>query len=362
MTRGQTYRIDLPETGLLSSLMLKFSAPSVSGLGLTGGAWRLLDYLGLIEIIGNGSTVIKSLQTKHLAFLQWLKQGNVPPHFWRNYATNTQYEYVPIYFGRFPGDATYGLDLSKWDNVELRVTNSATALTHGADISASIMQLFMRDVNAGFSGYLRGEVWREWTTVQDETKYFVLPTEFPFSTIALRALPAVTTGASNTGFSNLMDDVDFSIQGGTKRVYKGGLDDLVVMNHLEKGDELLTAGLADVNADSGIDVSIGRMWGHAAVSGSKDGAVSTVDVTETADETDNTIRFEAREADSPIEFLNVGMGFHNMSWLWNAPTLVPDELLDPRAAGEIRLNIHTRNAAASANGTNQVILERLVTG
>lgn len=360
MARGQTYRIDLPESGLLSSLILKLSAPSVSGLGLTGGNWRLLDFLGNLEIVGNGATVIKSLPFKSAHYLAWLSQGVVPPHFWRNYATNTQMEYLCLNFGRMLKDPQYGLDLGQWDNVEFRLTNTSSASYHGADISLSILQVFMRESPGGFSGHIRSELFREWTTVSDETKYLILPSEFPIRGVHLQSVPETSSGMSETNFANQMDDIDFSIQGGTKRLYKGGLDDLVVLHHFEAGNEVLTSGQADVNADAGIDYGIGRGFGWSGISGSKDGAVSAVIPTAIADPTDNTISFEAREADSPIMFMARGMGYLNHVALLHSPELKPDEMLDPRQTGEIRLNIHTRSGAGYAGGTNRVILERLV--
>jgi len=362
MTVGQTFRIDLPEIGLLSCLSLKIQATPITGLGLTGGAWRLLDYLTTIEVIGDGATVIKSYQAKTAEFLSFLRSGVVPTHKWRNYATNTQMEYVHLYFGRYPGDPLYGLDLSRWKNIELRITNTCTAALYTGNLTVSILGTYFVNPGASFGGYLRSETWREWTTVADETKYFVLPVEYPISGIYLHALPAVTGGLSNTGFANLMDDIDFSVNGGQQRIYKGGLDDLIVENRMDAGLEVLTSGLADVNADAGIDVGIGNMFGWAGISGSKDGAVSATIPTMLADATDNTISFEAREADSPVEFMARGNGFMNHAFLFHNKNLEQENLLTAAALGELRLNIHTRNAAASASGTNRLILERLVVG
>lgn len=361
MTRGQTYRIDLPETGLVSGLMLKVSANCTSGATLADPKWRLLDFLPTIEVIGNGATVIKSLSAKHLHFLSWLHQGIVPPHFWRNYATNTQFDYIPILFGRGLFDPTYGLDLSRWDNVELRVTNDASATYYGTDLSVSIMQYFLRGAGGGFQGYLRSELWRQWATVQNETRYFILPTEYPITGLYLRALPAVTAGMSDTGFSNLMADIDLSVGGGATKLYKGGLDDLVVSNYLERGAEVITSGLADLTADKGVDVGVGRMFGWSTTSGSKDGAVSAVIPTMIADATDNTISFEAGEADSPVEFMTRGMAYQNMAYLLHDQDLSPDWTLDPKRDGETRLNITTANSATAAGGTDEIVLERLVT-
>lgn len=360
MTRNQTFRIDLPKEGQLSGMLLKVSADCTSGATLADKNWRLLDFLTKLEVIGNGATIIKSLDVQHLHFLTWLHQGIVPPHFWRNYATNTQFEYFLVTFGRFIGDTEFGLDLARYDSVELRLTNTATATYYGTDLSVSILQLFMRDNPGSFKGFVRSEEWRKWTTVQNETQYLLLPSEFPIATIALRNVPGNTSGMFNTNPQNLMDDIDFSKNGGTRQLYKGGFDDLMVMNYLERGAEIFTGGQADVNADRGIETGIARMFNWWASSGSKDGAVSATIPTMIADATDGTVSFEAREADSPILFGARGMGYQGFAWLLHNHLLDPGMMIDPKVDGECRLNLHCRDAAAAASGTSTVLLERLV--
>ncbi len=361
ITRNTTFRIDLPESGMLSGLLLRFDADCASGATLTNKNWRLIDHLTKIEIIANGATVIKSLSGFQLQYLGFLQQRIVPPHFWRNYATNTQMEYLLITFGRFLGDPDYGLDLSQFDNVELRITNTGSSTFYGADIRLSIMQSYLRDVAGGFQGYIRSEEWRKYTTAQAGVEYFTLPTEYPIAGLYLRAMPSNTNGLMDTGFHNLMHDLDFSIGGGQKQLYKGGLDDLIIFNYLEQGIELFTSGHMDRTADYAGDVGIGRMFGWAGISGSKDGAVSSTIPTILADESYNTIKPEAREADSPIHFIVRGMGYHNCAYLVHAPNLEPELMLNPAEVGDVRLNITTKDSSSAASGENQLFLERVVT-
>jgi hypothetical protein len=360
MTRNQTYKLDLPKSGMLSSILFKVEAACASGATLAGGNWRLLDFLGKLEVIANGSTIVKSLDVKHCHFLTWLHQGIVPPAFWRNYATNTQFEYFLVNFGRFMGDKEFGLDLGKYDSVEIRLTNSATATYYGTDLTLSMHQVYMRDLQGAFKGHIRSEEWRKWTTVQNGTEYMILPIEYPISTLAIQCVPAATAGMFDTNPQNLAYDIELSKAGGTKRIFKGGMDDLLVLNYLDRGAEVFTSGIADFTADKGLDTGIARMFGWAAVSGSKDGAVSAVVPTMLADATDGTISFEAREADSPVEFMVRGMGYMDFAWLLHNPDLANEDMIDPKVDGECRLNVQTRDAAASASGTNTVLLERIV--
>jgi len=360
MTLGQTYRIDLPKSGMLSSLLIRVNANCTSGASLGGGAWRLLDFLGKLEIIGNGAQIIKSLDVKHLHFLSWLHQGIVPPHFWRNYADNTQYEYFLVNFGRYAGDPDFGLDLGRYDSVELRLANSGSATYYSTDMSISILQTFVRDAPGTFKGYLRSEEWRKWTTVQNETQYLLLPTEYPISLLAVQSVPHATNGMFDTNPQNLMYNLDLSKQGGTLGIYQGGMDALFVQNYMERGAEIITGGQADLTADKGIDVGVGRMFNWNSGASSKDGGVDAVVPTMIADATDGTISFEAREVDAPIQFLARGMGYMDFAWLWNNLDLEAGMFLDPKTDGECRLNVTTRDAATAAAGTNTVVLERLV--
>jgi len=359
MTVGAQYKVDLPTSGLLSFLWLKLSGACVSGATLTGELWRLQDWITDIEIVANGSTIIKKAQFKHFDFLNWLYTGVSPLHSWRNYATNTQFEYVPIFFGRHMWDLDYGLDLSKYDSVELRVTNNSSATYHSAMDITTLMGLIRENPAGGFAGEIRTEEWREWTTVADEIKYLELPTELPICGIYLRALPDQSSDVAEDHFGNVMLDIDFRLGGGTKQVFRGDLSTLAMLNHYERGSELMASGHFDRTADKGVDVSIGRLLGWAGISGAKDGAGSSTVPTIEADNTYHVLKAETREADSPIHFLVRGYGYQCMGWLLDNHKLDPNLMLDLRAQGDAILNIQTKNAAASADGIAQVVLERL---
>src|SRR5574341_404980 len=82
-TRGASYRIDLPEQGLLSFIFAKVSANCASGATLADELWRLQDHLATVELIGNGATVINSAEWKQLEYRHWLRNKSNPLNAWR---------------------------------------------------------------------------------------------------------------------------------------------------------------------------------------------------------------------------------------------------------------------------------------
>ena len=361
MTLNSTYQVDLPEHGLLSSILFRVSGSQASGMGQTDLKWRILDFISKVEIIANGATVIKSLKCDMIQALGFYDQKVVAPDSWRNYATNTQYCYFLLNFGTHYGDMKRALDLSKFSNVELKVTNDATS-SEFSDLTLSSMAVYLRDFQpAGLEGYIRTEEWRNWTTAQDETKYFDIPTEHVIRRIVLQAIPGVDgNNVENTNMFNLMDDVDLTLDTGVIRVYKGGIDDIVRSNLYEYGQHVITEGSEYMTADYGVNVGIGYVTGGAWGAGSQDGAGAAVIPTMETGRTSFTQKPETYEADSPIGFMFKGVAYQNTlvfrfdyendSNLW----------LDPERRKTVKLNIHTRDSSSAASGTTKVIMDRLV--
>ena len=361
-TRNATWREDLPNEGMLSGILLRMSVAGVSGAFAEIDKWRIIDYISKIEVIGNGSVVIKSFTGQVAAALTFFDQGVANPDYWHSYATGTKWCHVLLTFGRYLGDPLIGLDLSKWDNVELQLTNDATSSQFGADISLSVLQFFIHDAAPGsFAGYLRTEDWRNWTTVADETKYLDLPTDHALRRVVMQLWPDQdANNISETGMWNLADDVELTLKSGVVRLFKGGIDDIMWENFFHFGKEVLSTANLYMTADYGRRVGIGYVLGAVPGAGSQDGAVATAVPTIEGRRTDNTQKPENFEADTLISTINRGLCPENCVVV---PFNMPDDpaaYLDLAAAKTVALNIHTRNAASAADGTNRVILDRLV--
>jgi len=360
-TVGGTYRLDLPEHGLLSSLFIKIEGTDVGAYGQGEADWRVVDEISKIEVILDGATVCKSLTGYQAQALAFFDQGVMPPSTWRNYATNTQVEYFLLNFGRKLHDLDYGLDLARFNNVELRITDTADATDFSA-LSVSILATFLREAPAGqFKGFLRSEEWRQWTGVVDETKYHVIPTEHIIRRVILQAIPSVNADfVHETGMHNPMDDIAFSLDTGATRIYKGGIDALIRDNFYDQGKELIVGGQSYQLADDGVDTGLGYVQKVAAVAGSKDGAVAATMLTLEAGMTHGTIKAESYEGDSPYLWMAGGLApFHCLQLRFDHDPN-PLSWLDPSQRASVLLDIHTRNAASADAGYNAVVLDRLV--
>lgn len=362
MTLNDTWQEDLPEHGRLGSLLLRISGSQASAYGQSGGDWRIVDEISKVEVILNGSTVCKSLPLTIVQAGAFYDQGVTAPDSWKNYATNTQWCYALLNFGRFLRDPVCYLDLEQVQSAEVKVTNTATT-SDFSDLTISMLQYFLEEPTGDVPalGYMMTEEWRKWTTVADQTKYLDLPTDHMLRRILLQAIPDVDSdNVEETGMNNVMDDVELMLDSGKLRMYKGGIDDLMREAYYDYGHEILTGGSHYMTADKGVDVGIGYVTAAAWGAGSQDGAgASTVPTMETG-RTSFTQKPETYEADSPIGFLCKGVAYHGTVPLRFDHDPNPATWLDTDLRKTVELNIHTRNAASAADGTARVVLDRLV--
>lgn len=362
MTLGGTYKLDLPQHGQLCSLFLRVTGTMVSGSMVASADWRIIDEISKISILGDGATVIKSLTGYEVQALATFDQGVIPQGRWSNYAAASVNEHLLVNLGRFLYDPDFGLNLEKFNNVELQIENTATSggATDWADLTVSVLAVY-KEEGGVYPGYFRTEEWRAWTTVADETKYNDLPLEGRLRRILLQAIPSIDSAeVESTGMINLMDDIEFLLDTGRTRVYKGGIDDILRLNHLEIGKPFLTAGSLYFTADQGADISLGYVYGRAHGAGSQDGAGAATIATLEGDRTSFTQKQETAEADSPIQAMFLGLApFLCLTVPFNDPW-DPAAYLDLRSRATVALNIHTRNSSSAASGRNAIVLDRLI--
>ncbi|MBA7613434.1 hypothetical protein ES703_20683 [subsurface metagenome] len=366
MALGQTYELDLPKTGMLGSLVLYLASSPTSDAFVSLPKWRLIDYISKIEIIADGSEVIKSFDGVEALAAAFYDDGRVPVGMWRTYSTTPQRQWIPIHFGRFLQDELYGLDLSKFNQVTLKITNDGAAAQWGADITANIFGYFLREGGGFGAGYFREEVWKSYLPVAGEIEYHDLPVAYPIRRILLEARPGRNTDdAKNTDtMRDLMREIDFTFHSGQVRVYHDTLEHLGHLTVLEGYGEVETRGSVHRTQGHGFEVGVGYCtnnlgYGAADADGrSNPLANMSKDVQESAQES------AYNPATGPLAWVVKGHAFGHCTPLWIARKEDLSDMLDAAALAVVKVDILCRSTATitgtDRNARNAIILSRLV--
>jgi hypothetical protein len=121
-----TITIDLPEKGILAELypQITYTKAYTANRPLPD-----FDAFTKFEVLGDGSTVIKSLSGQEVRALIYYNQGPFATSglFWGTGGDTDSYSAFPLYFNRFAGDTKAGLDLSAYSNPQLKITYNCAA-------------------------------------------------------------------------------------------------------------------------------------------------------------------------------------------------------------------------------------------
>lgn len=188
LSTAQTEVFDLPKGGIISDLMLEF----VFHAGSTNTDIYVADAISKVEIIGNGSTVIKSYDGRQIQTIMAYDDLVMPPD--KEYSPDGGcFGYFDIRFGRFPGDEKYALDCSMWSSLELKITYDLAA---GGTISTTgfattplyftVLGLYA-PVGTSLSpvGLIKSEEKKTYTTSAGGTEDLSLPSDFPYRRLLL---------------------------------------------------------------------------------------------------------------------------------------------------------------------------------
>jgi len=125
-TLASTHSLDLPDTGILDSIILELTAVNKSDTG-AGAPHNIHHHITKVEVIGDTDKTLFSLTGEEAIAKAYRKMGRLPPFTQNEYGGKTQRQTLPILFGRRFHDGKYALDLSQWDKVELKVTNDMSS-------------------------------------------------------------------------------------------------------------------------------------------------------------------------------------------------------------------------------------------
>jgi hypothetical protein len=367
MTFNQTFELDLPQHGNLGSIGLVFSSAGVSGAFATAVKWRLIDYISKIELIGDGAQVIKSFDGRQALAANYYDDHVVPWGLWRNYLAAPHRQAVVINLGRQIHDVNHYLDLSKFTQVKLRITNDATATQYTTNIQADVVLHWLRDAKTPSAGYYREEEWKLWAPVAGTVEYTNLPAALKIRRILLRQRPPVNTAdAKNLATAaDLMSSIDFEKQNGQTRLYVGDLATLGRMSREELGYDPETSGYICRTATYGFEVGLSYVNGFVSAPASMGATPAAYPITlAQGDVNDSTQASIAYQADYPLHWQARGWGYMHNTPIFDSSDPADGDLLDPDADGVVNLDIGclaaTTVAGTDHNAQSAIVLSRLV--
>lgn len=362
-TRNSTYRLDLPDSGMLGSLLLRIEGTQVADYTLARELWRMIDHLSDVQVILNGSHPCKDLIGYQAQAISFMDQKVFPDTKWNQYGTASQKEYILINFGRFLMDPDMGLDLSMFDNVQLRLTNIATSSYYGSDWTVSSLAYF-KEEGGGFPlGYIKSEQFKSWLAAQNTWEYTDLPTEGKLRRLILRLEPdlGATYNEFETSMDNMGRDIKIAFDSGATVVYEGGIDDLMREINLLMGTNLIHYQIPYRTAQYAHRNGFGRVYGYAV--GEQPVATDTAKTVITTVDPDydrGTWILDGSSTVGNASIIGIGTCPHCCLEIPFVNSLDPADWIDLAARKTMKVDIHAHDTAGAAGGADSIVIERQV--
>lgn len=257
LTANDTDQIDLPSEGKISKMEILIGATNSAAIEEVGQR-RLAEHITNISLTGDTNDIIHDLNGFQTRLMAMDTEQKIPPEEFRGYTSAVQNTVLPIYSGRYARDEDYGLDLSKWTNVRLAITNDITAARFDVDlITCAVRFLWTFDDEINPAAYLA-------KTIVDEqavpvanmwTRPVILPKRFPIRRIAVEGhIPTNTVstdeGKPKTDLEHSITDIKFTKQARKDMIWHDTLAQLFRWNEDEYGHNLIESYLDHGDANS----------------------------------------------------------------------------------------------------------------
>jgi len=197
-TFAATHTVEMPDTGLIDSISLEFRAQNSSDPS-SAAPGNIHHNISKIEVIGDNDKTLFSLSGEQALAKAFRKIGALPSFKQNEYGLKSQDLLIPIFFGRKFKDGKYALDLSKWDKVELKVTNTfLTPPFVAASLNMETRLCTLEDSVEGHPKFLKQ--WEYEATAPSvalDTKFIKLPTKGNLRSMMIQLDPTISasTGA-----------------------------------------------------------------------------------------------------------------------------------------------------------------------
>jgi hypothetical protein len=354
-----TNTINLPKAGALGSVLLLVSCDQ-NNVARTANKWRLIDFIDKLEVKGNGTTTICSIDARCARALAFHDQGVFTPDVPREYAGNTQFARILINFGERLYDRNKGLNAQNWDSLQLKVLNSLSSTDWNSTKLSYQTYAIMKRLDGGFAGgHFRKEEYRKFTSVAATWTYIDLPTDAKLRRLMLQLETSTTNGVDDTNPTNYATEIKYTIRDREVELFDLAATDAQILELLGNGRDVISHVTQEYHsANYGLRTGVGYPLGWAAAVVNKDGAVGSV-IPSHGDETNSCLKPSGYEADHPWSYLIKGMGPESTILFRHDRHPDLSDMLDLAAADvkPANFDIYSKNAS----GVVRVVLDRLFT-
>ncbi len=363
MALNSTYRLDLPDVGMLGSILLRIEGTCASNASLTTEKWRMIDYLSDLQIILNGSHPCKDLTGYQAQAINFFDQKVMPDTKWNQYAAANQKEYILINFGRSLMDTEMGLDLSMFDNVQLRLTNTMTSTYYADSLTISLLGYFKEEAGGFPQGYIKSEQFKTWSATANTWEYTDLPTEGKLRRLILQLEPDLgdTYHEFETSMDNMGADIKITFDSGATVYYEGGIDDLMREVNLLMGTDCMVREIVYRTQNYAQRNGLGRVF--AVAPGPLEIASDTVqDSTLTFDSDYDRGTWAFANAQGTTDQFAIGWGTcpHCCLVIPFIKSDDPADWLDLAMRKTMKVDIHAYDTSGATGGADAIVIERQV--
>lgn len=186
------YKVDMPKAGGISAIDMEFKFKNYASTGYQNK--DLLDAINRIELVFNGTDRRFSMTGQEAFRMHWMKFGEPLQYNWDETLgtvwPSVKFRIMP---GRYIGDPQYGIDLGKFNNVQLNVDYDLTEFgTAGTNFTTAtftptiLLHMFQAGSVPSFRGMIgQREIYSVTTTGSDINRDITLPSQYPISGIAV---------------------------------------------------------------------------------------------------------------------------------------------------------------------------------
>ena len=271
LTDNDTDQIDLPSEGKISKMEILCSITNAATIEAHGQR-RLAGHLTNVALTGDTNDIIHDLNGNQSRLFGMDTEQNIPPEEFRGYNDAEQNTVIPIYPGRYARDEDFGLDLSKWTNVRLSITNDFEAsrfVAGSAELSVRFLWTFDDDIAP--ASYLAKTIVDEQAvpTAGMWTRPVILPKRFPIRRVGIEGYIPTEDGAGAHGkpkatTATSITDIKFTKAARKDMIWHDTLAQLYRWNEDEYGHHLVESYMdhsddATPPATAYTDTMLGRL-------------------------------------------------------------------------------------------------------